>query len=243
MKIIKKWLKKHWLHLALVVLIITLWGTNTCSEAAYKRDIKLLDDEIAEKVADNVKKDEIIEEAKEQAIKAEGVVAEKEANIEASGRRIRELEKKETKIVDMVAALPPSAIVGQLREVLQCAAVELTDAGVLFSEECARMVLVEMKKFNSMKKRLAETEFSLSESLAATQFQKIATWNVYKIAWAQGTQIMNYQDMVKALDLKFERCEKQRKKGYWNGLKLGLAIGAGITITFTLIIPVIKAIF
>jgi hypothetical protein len=243
MKITKKWLKKHWLHLALVVLIITLWSTKSCSEAAYKSDIKLLDDEIAEKVADNVKKDVIIEEAMRRAITAESVVAEKEANIEASGRRIRELEKKETKIVVVVAALPPSAMVEQVREIIECAAVELTDAGVLFSEECARVVLVEMKKFNSMKKRLAETEFSLSESLEATQFQKMATWNVYKIAWAQRIKILNFQDIVKAKDLKFDLCEKQRKKGYWNGLKLGLAIGAGLTVTFALIIPAIKAIF
>ncbi len=243
MKITKKWLKKHWLHLALVLLIIAFWGTNTCNEAAYKSDIKLLDEQIKEKVADNAKKDIVIEEAKQQAIIAEAVVADKEANIEESRLRIRELERKETVIVDVVAALPPSAMVGQLREIIDCAAVELTATGVLFSEDCARVVLVEMKKFNSMKKRLAETQFSLSESLEATQFQKMATWNVYRIAWAQGTKIQNYQDIVKALDLKFERCEKQRKKGYWNGLKLGLALGAGLTITFTLVIPIIKAIF
>jgi hypothetical protein len=49
--------------------------------------------------------------------------------------------------------------------------------------------------------------------------------------------------MVKKLNLKFDLCEKQRKKGFWNGLKIGLAIGAGVTITITLVIPVIKAIF
>jgi hypothetical protein len=238
-----KFLKKHWLHLALIVLIITLWSMKSCSEAAYKSDIKLLDDEIAEKVADNAKKDIVIAEAMRRAIIAEEVVADKEANIEESRLRIIALEEKETEIVDVVAALPPSAMVEQMREVLQCAAVELTATGVLFSEDCARVVLVEMKKFNSMKKRLAETQFSLSESLEATQFQKMATWNVYKIAWAQRIKILNFQDIVKAQDLKFDRCEKQRKKGYWNGLKLGLAIGAGITITFTLVIPMIKAIF
>ena len=240
---IPKWIKKNWIPLAFGVLIIVLWGDRSCDEAGYKKDIAALDKEISEKVADNLEKDKVIKTAVKRALAAEAVVEEKEANIEASRIRILALERREPEIEAEIVALPPSELVENTREILECAEIELTENGVLFSVDCTRTVLTMAEKFSLTKERLKETQFSLSESLEATQFQKMATWNVYKIAWAQGTQILNYQDIIKSKDLKFERCEKQRKKGFWKGLKLGLAIGAGITVTITLVIPAIKAIF
>lgn len=243
MKIPKKWLKKNWIPLAFGILIIILWSDKSCDEASYKRDIAGLDKEISEKEADNVKKDGIIQEGKDQALAAQAVVVEKEANIEASRLRILELERREPEIEAEVMALPPSELVENTRKILECAQIELTENGILFSEECTRAALVKLETFSLIKAQLEETKFSLSESQEATQFQKIATWNVYRIAWAQGSQIMNYRTIIEATDQKYIRCEKQRKKSFWKGLKLGLAIGGGITVTFVLILPAIKAIF
>ena len=237
------WLKKNWLILALVLLVAVLLFNKSCDEARYERDIAGLNEEIAVKVADNVKKDAIIDKAKNRALKAEAVVVEKEANIEESRIIIADLRRRRSETASEVIALPPSELVKETREILDCAQIQLTTDGVLFSVECTRTVLTVARKFSLMKEELGQTRFSLSESLEATQFQKMATWNVYRIAWAQGTQIMNYRDIVKNQDIKFTKSEQQRKKSFWSGLKLGLAIGAGLTVTITLVIPAIKAIF
>lgn len=237
------WVKKNWLVLALVLLVIILWTSKSCNEARYKRDIAGLDEEIAVKVTDNVEKDVIINEAKNRAIRAEAVVAEREANIRESQIIITDLQRRISETASEVVELPPSELVKEAQKILDCAQIQLTTEGVLFSVECTQAVLTMAREFSLMKEELGQMRFSLSESQEATQFQKIATWNVYRIAWAQGTQIMNYRDIVKKQDIKFTKSEKQRKKSFWSGLKIGLAIGAGLTVTITLIIPAIKAIF
>jgi Fe2+ transport system protein B len=243
-----KWLKKNWLRvifwIALAGLIIFLLSyVRSCDEAAYKEDIKELDKEISELKEKNVKLEDEAVEFVEGAEAYEKVVAEKEANIERSRLIILDLRKKREEVVAEVMELPPSQLVERTREILDCAAVELTDDGILFSEDCARRSLAMIAQFSLIKEEIEQTGFSLSEYGEALQFQKMVSWKLYGALWKLGGQVLNYKVMVKKLDLKFEKSEKQRKKGWLRGLGTGLMIGAGITVTFMIVIPAIKKIF
>lgn len=248
MKFPTKWLKKNWLRIALgilgiVLLFLGISSIRSCDEAGYLEDIKTLDEEISDLKKDNVK---LEDEAKVYIAGAEAyekVVVEKEANIEKSRLRILELQKRREAVVAEVAELPPSQLVERIREILDCAQVELKEEGILFSEECSRKVLIMIAQFSLIKEEINQTGFSLSEYAEALQFQKMVSWKLYGALWKLGGVVLNYKVMVKRLDLKFERSEKQRKKGWLRGFGTGLLIGGGITITFVIIIPAIKAIF
>ena len=151
-------------------------------------------------------------------------------------------------MVQEVAELPASKLVAESQEILECAEIELQDDGILFSIECARISLTMIKQFSLIKEELNATSFSLSESTEALQFQKMATWYFLGAAWKLGSQVLNYKVMVKKheeiierKDEKFTLCQSQKKKSFWSGLKIGLVIGGGITITFVIVIPMIKA--
>lgn len=232
-------LKNNWIPLALVALIFVLLGDKACDDAAYRRGIKDLDKKIAEDVKKIRELDGEVRAGEKGALAAAAVVLTLEKTIEESRIRDLELAAKEPKIEAEIAALPPSELVFRLREDLECEEIELTEEGVLFPVKCARATLVKLTRFDIVQARLKETQFSLSQSLEATQFQKIATWNVYRVAWAQGTQILRYQNVVKNLNQKYDDCEKQRKKGFWGGLIKGLLIGAGVTV----VIVGVKAVF
>ena len=226
-----KWLKKNWIPLALAALILVLFADKACDDAAYRRGIKDLDRKIAEDVKKIKGLDEEIQTGEKGALAAAAVVLTLEKTIEESRLRDLALVVKESKIEAEIATLPPSDLVFRLREDLKCKKIELTETGILFPVECARAALVKLSRFDVVLEQLKEVRFNLSQSLEATQFQKIATWNVYQIAWAQGTQILRYQDIVKNIDKKYRRAEAQRKRGFWSGLIKGVLIGAGITLT------------
>lgn len=232
-------LKNNWIPLALAALVLVLFADKACDDAAYRQDIKDLDSKIEEDVKKIQKLDSEIQEGEKGALAAAAVVLALERTIEESRVRDLELAAREPKIEAEIAALPPSGLVFRLRKDLECPKIELTETGILFPVECARAALIKLERFDIVLARLKETQFSLSTSQEATQFQKVATWNIYKVAWAQGTQILHYQDIVKNADKKYRRAEAQRKKGFWSGLVKGLLIGAGVTVA----IVGIKAVF
>lgn len=248
MKFPTKWLKKNWLRLALgilgvALLFLGLLSIRSCDEAAYLEDIKTLDEEISELKEKNVKLEDEAVEFVEGAKAYEKVVAEKEANIEASRLIILDLRKKREEVVAEVMELPPSDMVERTREILDCAAVELTEEGILFSVECSRKVLAMIAQFSLIKEEINQTGFSLSEYGEALQFQKMVSWKLYGALWKLGGQVLNLKVIVKSTEKKFTRSEQQRKKSFWRGLKIGFIIGGGITITFVIVLPLIKAIF
>lgn len=240
------WLKKNWILVSvggLIIIIIFAWGVRACDGARYKKNIKELDGKIVEKEKRIAALEADVLKGVKRVLKAEAVVAVKEENLEKSRLRILTLERKEAIIVEIVMALPPSRLVEEFWDIPDCQKVELTEKGILFPVKCAQAVLVKLERFDLVLAQLKETRFSLSESMGATEFQKQATAHVYGIAADLTKQIAEYKEIVKAKDLKFDLCEKQRKKGFWRGLKTGLVIGGGITITFVIILPLIKSIF
>lgn len=237
-----KWLKKNWFKVLIVIaFIIGLVALDrACQDAGYEKKIKESDEKIEALEADNTKKDEVIEESIKNAKAAEARVAESLVIIEERDVIIKDLKKKEGEVVEVVMALPPSRLVEDFREILECAEIQLTEQGILFPIECSRTVLVMIEQFSFKKERLDETTFSLSEALEAIHLQKLATWYIYRIAWAQGSQIMNYQSIIEEKDFQFDLCEKRKKKSFWSGLKIGFVLSVSITVTIVVVIPVIK---
>jgi len=232
-----EWLKKNWLKIiiAIAIFIGIIYLDRACRDASYKKDIKESNEKIKVLETDNLKKDVIIEDAVKMAEAAEARVEENLAVIAERDITIKDLREKREERVEVIMELPPSRLVEEAREILECAEIQLISKGVLFSVECARNAIAMISQFSLIKQELDETTFSLSEALEAVHFQKIATWNVYRIAWAQGSQIMNYKSIIEEKDFQFDLCEKQKSKNFWRGLKTGIIIGVvvGVVITAT----------
>ena len=81
------------------------------------------------------------------------------------------------------------------------------------------------REFSLIKEELKETQFSLSASLEATQFQKMATWYFLGATWRMGEQILNYKVIIKKQDENFSLLKKQKKGAWLNGLWKGFLVG------------------
>lgn len=246
MKILTKILKfllKNWIPVAFAVLIFVLLTDKSCDESAFKEDIAQLDKEITEIEKKNVVLEDEVFERIENAKADAKVVEELKAEVAESKLRIKELKKEEVKIYESVMALPASELVEDIRRILECAEVELTDNGILLSEVCARLNLVKLKGFSLVKQQLDETVFALSKSEDALHFSERQSWHLYGALWKLGSVVLNLKVIVKKKDQKYERSEKQRKKSYFKGIVLGITIGTGITLTIVLAMSLIRWIF
>ncbi|MCK4817506.1 hypothetical protein KA005_17180, partial [bacterium] len=212
-------------------------------DQAAKEKITTLNEEISGLKKKNVKlEEEAVDYVKDAEIWKKRV-AEKEANIETSRLIILDLRKKREEVVAEVMTLPPSRLVEELQEVLDCAQVELKDNGILFSVECSRTALAMIAQFSLIKEEINQTGFSLCEYGEALHFQEMVSWNLFGALWKLGGIVLNLRVIVKKQDIKFETSEKRRKKNFLRGVLIGVAIGGGITITFVIVVPLIKAIF
>jgi len=216
---------------------------RSCNDAAYKEDIKALDEEITDLKGKNVVLEKEAIKYVEDAEANQKVVKELKAVVAESKIKIEELKKAEAKVYESVMALPASELVENTRKILECAEVELTDNGILLLEVCARLNLVKLEGFSLVKQQLDETAFALSKSEEALHFSERRSWHLYGALWKLGDVVLNLKVVVKREEQKYERSEKQRKKSYFKGILLGLTIGAGLTITIVLIIPLIRWIF
>ena len=231
-----KWLAKNWLKLIIVISIII--GLVLLDRACQNDKDQEKIDANNEEISDLKKKNEDLEDEMYEAVKnakaAEKIVAEKEAELAESALKIKELQKKRTEIVRVVAELPPLRLVEDLREILECAEIELRDDGILFSVECSRTVLTMISEFSLIKEELKETQFSLSASLEATQFQKMATWYFLGAAWSLGSQVLNYKVIIKKQDENFSLLKKQKKKSWLDGAWKGFLAGVAFVVILSL---------
>lgn len=227
-----KWLGKNWLKLIIVISIIAglILLDRACRDNESQVKIDANDKEIQDLKNENANLEDKMFIAVENAKAAEKIVAEKEVEIAKSALRIEELRKKRKKIARVVAELPAPRLVEDLREVLDCAKIDLKDDGVFFPMECSRTVLTMIREFSLVKEELKETQFSLSESLEATQFQKMATWYFLGATWSLGSQVLNYKVIIKKQDENFSLLKKQKKgawlDGAWKGFVAGLVVAA-----------------
>ncbi|MCK4783343.1 MAG: hypothetical protein KAV87_06295 [Desulfobacteraceae bacterium] len=231
-----KFIKKNWIPIALGILIIVLLGERACRKSTYKEDIRKSDEKIAVLESDNLMLDAVVNKAVDDARVYESRVAEIEEALIEREFTIKRLRRERAEVTAVVMELPPSELVLMTQNILDCAEIELRDDGVLFSVGCTQAVLIMAEEFSLVKEELDETRFALSESQEAMQLQKMCTWSVYKIAWGQGSQIMNYQDIIKEKDYQFDLCQKKKKgsflEGLWRGFVTGVALTAMVKFIF-----------
>ena len=137
-------------------------------------------------------------------------------------------------VAEIVTDLPAPRLVIGLQQILDCAQIELKDDGILFSMECSRTVLTMAREFSLIKEELKETQFSLSASLEATQFQKMATWYFLGASWRLGAQVLNYKIIVKKQDENFSLLKKQKKRSWLNGATKGFLVGVALVVIISL---------
>lgn len=229
-----KWLAKNWFKILIVLVFIigVLIVYQSCGDSADQEKMDANDKEIKELKEKNEKLEDEMFEAVENAKAAEKVVAEKEAEIAKSTLIIEDLRKERTEVAEIVTDLPAPRLVIGLQQILDCAQIELKDDGILFSVDCSRKVLTMAREFSLIKEELTETQFSLSASLEATHFQKMATWYFLGVAWKMGDQILNYKVIVKKQDENFSLLKKQKKRSWLDGAWKGFLAG----VTFIVII-------
>lgn len=232
-----KWLGENWLKLIIVISIIfgLVLLDRACRDDESEKKIQEKEDEISDLKKQNDDLEDEIWIAVANGEAAEKIVKEKEAEIAKSALKIKELRRKRTAVVAVVAELPPPRLVEDLREILDCALIELKDDGVFFPMECSRTVLAMIKEFSLMKEELRETRFSLSESQEATQFQKMATWYFLGASWRMGKQLLNYKVMVRKQDEKFSILKKQKKGSWLDGAWKGFLAGVAFVVIISLV--------
>ena len=239
---ILKFVLKNWIPIAFAVLVVVLFADKSCDEAAFRKDIAVLDEDVTELEKKNVKLEDEGYKYIKDAEANEKVVADLKVVIAESKSKIEELEREEVEVETIVAALPVALLIKDTKMILECAEIELTNDGILFSIECTRSNLAKLKAFSLIRRQLDETAFALSTAEEALHFSERRSWNLYGALWKMGDQIINYRAIGKIKDQKYDRSEKQRKKSWFNGLFIGFAIGAGITVTIVIVIPLIRLI-
>jgi|GEM_PF-3765432 len=218
-----KFLRDNWLLIILLFFIGIFVFDRLSKDSDFRKDIRESDKRIQELDKDNAKKDKVILETAKMAVKAEAKVAEKEEIIE-------ELMQEEEKVEEEVQVLPSIEVVLLTAEILGCPdGVWIQNEEVVFTLECAKKNLM-------MLKRLPFVEDQRDEALGALQFQKMATFNVWRLSWAQSWQISNWKEKYKEKDEQFSLATKERKKSWFDGLWKGFVAGVIITVTLKVLL-------
>lgn len=236
-----KWLGENWfkilISLVFIVGIVVVY--QSCQNSDNEEKIDANDKEILELKKKNGDLEGVAFEATETAQKWENKAKEKEDLLIARQVEIDQLKKDLKKVPEIIMELPPSKLVEEMQEILDCAEIELfyffpTEPKVLFSENCARAALTELAKFSLIKREIGLIEQSQIDCQDALTFQKLATWNVYRIAWSQGSQILNYKAIDEERVENFSLLKKQKKKAWLNGATKGFLAGVALIVIISL---------
>lgn len=234
MKILK-WLKEN-LLIVLLLFVVFIFVLDDCSDdSGYKKDIKASDKKIQGLMDDNKEKDKVITDAIKMAEKAEAVVAKKEKMIAARDVQIKELQKKEAEIPAIVEAMEPPSVVLRTIELLDCAEIELKDDQVIFTLACAKKNLIFLDQTDAIRGQRDMLSDSLIDCQEALTFQKIATFNVYRIAWALSWKVSNWKEAYNEKDKQFQQADKERKRARRKDLVKGVIVGAVLTVIIVIL--------
>lgn len=233
-----KWLGKNWLKLIIIIFIIIslIVLDRACQNDENQEKIDEKDKKITELEKKNTGLENDVFSATKTAVKWEKKAKEKEDLLLARQSEIDQLKADLKKVPAIIAELPPPRLVEDMRKILDCAEIELKDNGILFSKKAARIALTELTKFSLVKREVGLIEESQFDCQDALTFQKLATWNVYRIAWSQGSQILNYKTITKEKDQQFSLLKKQKKRSWLDGLWKGFLAGFGAAIAISILI-------
>lgn len=227
---VKKWLKKNWLIVSLLIVVLIFFIDDCSDDVGYRKFIRDGDKEIQKLMDDNRDQDKVIADSIEMADKAEAAVAEREATIAARDVRIRELQKKEAEVPEKVEAMDPPSVVLRTIEILGLDEIELRNDKVVFTLACAKRNLIFLDRGELIRQQRDDLSTSLTESQEALSFQKVATFYYYRIAWAQSIQRANWKAAYNKKDEQFKRADKERKRARFKGYFKGFMVGVIVTI-------------
>lgn len=236
-----KWLAKNWLKLIIVIFIIIglVLLDRACQNDKNQEEIQEKEEKISGLEDKNKKLEDEVFNAVDTAKKWEAKAKEKEDLFLARQSEIDQLKEDLKKVPEIIMELPPSKLVEEIQEILDCVEIELfyffpTEPKILFSEDCARIALTELTKFSLVKREVGLIEKSQLDCQDALTFQKLATWNVYRVAWSQGSQILNYRTIVKEKDNQFSLLKKQKKRSWLDGAWKGFLAGVAFVVIVSL---------
>lgn len=232
---IKVWLKKNWLFLIFLFMILIFAIDHFKDKSDFRKNIRESDKRIQDLDRDNREKDKIILDSKKIIEKAEKVVEEKEKEIAKRDLKIKKLQKAEAKVPAKVEALPPPQVVINTAKIIGCDEIELRNGEVVFSLACAKKNLIFIDQADLIRQQRDAFSLSLLDCQEALTFQKIVTYNLFRISWAQFMQKINWKSMYNEKEDQFQLAVKEKKKAWRKGLMKGIIIGVIITIALSIL--------
>jgi hypothetical protein len=233
-----KWFKENLLKiliLTFIVLVVVFVLDRFFKDSTLKEDLRESDDRIAELDKDNAEKEKIVEDSMAIVKKLEKRVAEKESMIALRDIEISRLHKEEAAVPEEVEALEAPSVVLRTIKHLGLDEVRLEGEEVVFTLAAGKRNLVLLDQAVIVRQREIKLSESLADSQGALHLQKVATWHLYRVAWAQFWQILNWKGKYKEKDGQFDKAMKDRKKRWLDGLWKGFVVGVIVTVILTVL--------
>lgn len=234
-----KWFKENLLKiliLTFIVLVIVFVADHFFKDSTLKKDLRESDDRIRVLDKDNAEKEKVKLESMATAKKLEALVEEKEKTIAARDVRIQELQEKEAAVPEEVEALEPPSVVLRTIEHLGLDEVRLEGEEIVFSLAAGKRNLIFLDQGTYIRLQNFELSANLADSQAALHLQKMATWHLYRVAWAQFWQILNWKGKYKEKDGQFNDAMTDRKKRWLDGLWKGFVAGVIVTVILKILL-------
>jgi len=235
----KEWIKKNLLKilvLTFIVLVVVFVADRFFKDSTLKKDNRESNDRIKILDKDNAKKDRIILDSAAAVKKLEALVEEKDKIIATRNETIEDLQEKEAVIPEEVEALEPPSVVLRTIEHLGLDEVRLEDEEIVFSLAAGKRNLILLDQGANIRLQNFELSANFADSQAALHLQKMATWHLYRVAWAQFWQILNWKGKYKEKEGQFDGAMKDRRKRWLDGLWKGFVVGVIVTFIFKILL-------
>jgi Skp family chaperone for outer membrane proteins len=225
------WLKRNWLKVLIgIVVFILIYSAvdSAIARAAYKKDIKASNKEIA-----SLKRDMKESDTRADAAVVRARIAEEEARVERAEKekhkaRAARVEEEKRELRSKIAALPPTQVVVHTVEILRVDPKEimLQPQGVLFTLVAARRNLEFLEAFTLVKKQYGELQISLAKSEASEAKLMEAGREKDKAITEKDGQLANWVKAEIEWENKFNLSEQRNKRARAKGRKEGGIAGA-----------------
>lgn len=234
-----KWLKENLLKILIfifIALVVIFVLDRFFKDESFEEKLKKSDEKIAELDKHNAELDQVILDSKEMAEKVEAIVAEKEELIRLKDLEIEGLQKEEALVEEAIEDLTDLEVVVDITRILELPGeVELRNQEVVFTLSAANKTLVIFRKQPLIIQQRDKALEAKGIAREALRLQKVATWNVYRIAWAQTWQISNWVGKYKEKVGQFKGAMKQKRKAWLDGVWKGFVVGVIVTIIFSVL--------
>lgn len=221
-----------------VAIIIALFIRLSGNNRDYRQDILSANNRI-EGLENKAKEKEAETERFKKA------AAEASEDLKASKRRMGKRDKtieilkkdlKETKDKERYKDLDPSEIVLRTRIALDCEDVWSVTLEarqrLVMSFDCSRVNLSFLDGYKKADKLALELDKNYSECKGALKTANTESLNLTGAVKSQSETIIFERNAKLEWENKFNLCTNEKRKKWWKGCLVGVAVGAGITVVF-----------